>query len=77
MQFEVWPENWLIVEVFRDMDTQWRWTGGMQSFQAGLDFNALPVVYEGLQVPRKLRHEVYQGLKVMERAALVVMHEKQ
>jgi hypothetical protein len=52
------------------MDTQWRWTGGMQSCQAGLDFNALPVAYEGLQVPRKRRAEVFQGLKVMERAVL-------
>ena len=76
MQFEVWPENWLIVEVFQAMDTQWRWTGGMQSVQAGLDFGMLPVVYEGLQVPRKRRAEVFQGLKVMERAALEVMHNK-
>jgi hypothetical protein len=75
MQFEVWQENWLIVEVFQAMDTQWRWTGGMQSFQAGLDLGTLPVVYEGLQVPRKRRAEVFQGLKVMERAALEVMHK--
>jgi hypothetical protein len=74
--FEVWPENWLIVEVFQAMDTQWRWTGGMQSYQAGLDFNALPATYEGLQVPRKRRAEVFQGLKVMERAALQVMHAR-
>jgi hypothetical protein len=66
----VWPENWPIVEVFLAMDSQWRWTGGMQSFRAGLDFAALAVVYEGLQVPRKRRPEVFQGLKVMERAVL-------
>jgi hypothetical protein len=60
--------------VFQAIDSQWRWTGGMQSYQAGLDFNVLPTVYEGLQVPRKRRPEVFQGLKVMERAALQVMH---
>jgi hypothetical protein len=72
--FEVWPENWLIVEVFLFMERQWRWTGGMQSYQAGLDFNALPVACEALQVPRKRRAEVMQGIKVMEGAALQVIY---
>jgi len=72
--FEVMPENWLILEVFLAMSTQWVWTGGMDPRRAGLNLVALPVVYEGLQVSRKKRPEVFRGLKVMEAAALEVMH---
>lgn len=46
----------------------------MEPHRAGLNLCALPVVYEGLSVPRKKRAEVFQGLKVMEDAALEVMH---
>jgi hypothetical protein len=72
--FEVWPENWLIVEVFLAMSDQWIWTGGMESRRAGLNLCALPVVYEGLTIRRKQRPEVFQGLKLMVSAALEVMH---
>lgn len=74
MRFEVWQENWPIVEVFLAMGEQWRWTGGMEPRRAGLDLSALPIVYEGLQVRRKKRPEVFQGLLVMQRAALEVMN---
>jgi hypothetical protein len=57
------------------MSTQWLWTGGMEPHRAGLNLCALPVVYEGLQVPRKKRSEVFQGLKVMESAALDVLNQ--
>ena len=72
--FKVWPENWPTLEVFLAMAEQWRWTGGMEPRRAGLDFNALPVVYEGLQVRRKRRPEVFAGLLVMQRAALEIMN---
>jgi hypothetical protein len=74
VQFEVWRENWLILEVFLAMSTQWVWTGGMEPSRAGLNLCALPIVYEGLQVPRKQRPEVFQGLKLMEGTALEVMN---
>lgn len=73
MQFEVWKENWLIVEVFLAMNDQWIWTGGMEPRRAGLNLCALPVVYEGLEIKRKKRPEIFQGLKVMAAAALEVM----
>jgi hypothetical protein len=47
----------------------------MEPHRAGLNLCALPVVYEGLQVPRKKRPEVFQGLKVMESAALDVLNQ--
>jgi hypothetical protein len=75
MQFEVWQENWLIVEVFLAMSRQWIWTGGMEPQRAGLNLAALPVVYEGLEVSPEKRPEVFQGLRVMESAALATMHK--
>jgi hypothetical protein len=52
------------------MSTQWRWTGGMESRRCGFDLAVLPVVYEGLEVGQGKRAEVFQGLQVMENAAL-------
>jgi hypothetical protein len=75
-EFAVWPENWLILEVFLAMSNQWIWTGGMESCRDGLNLAALPVVYEGLGVPRKKRQEVFQGLKCMEAAALEVLRSR-
>ena len=74
VQFEVWEENWPALQVFLAMCTQWIWTGGMEPLRVGLNLCALPVVYEGLEVPAEQRPEVFKGLKVMEAAALEVMH---
>jgi hypothetical protein len=73
VQFEVWPENWLTVQAFIAMATQWRWTGGMEPRRCGLDYGALPMVYEGLEIRRKDRPTVFQGLRMMEVEALDVM----
>lgn len=70
----MWSENWPILEVFLAMSTQWIWTGGMEPNRTGLNLCALPVVYEGLEIPAEKRPEVFQGLKVMEAAALDAMH---
>ena len=72
--FEVWRENWPILEVFLAMGTQWLWTGGMEPRRAGLNLVALPVVYEGLQVAPDQRPEVFQGIQVMEAEALKIMN---
>jgi hypothetical protein len=74
VRFEVWRENWPIVELFLAMSTQWLWTGGMEPRRCGLNYAALPFVYEGLRVPRQRRAELFQGLQVMEVAALEALH---
>jgi hypothetical protein len=61
--------------VFLAMSTQWIWTGGMEPRRAGFNLCALPVVYEGLSVPLEQRPEVFQGLKVMEGAALNILNQ--
>ena len=70
---EVWPENWLAVQVFTRLMTQWR--TGMNG-PTGLDYGAIPMVLELLDVPRSDWQEVFRGLQVMEVAALACMRER-
>ena len=41
--FEVLPENWLAVNIFTDVSTQWRIDSGQL---IGLDYNALRWIFE-------------------------------
>jgi len=64
---EVWPDNAATVNVFVAMATQWRTgPGGV----VGLDYSALPAVFDLLDVPRLERAEVFDGFRLMEDAAL-------
>lgn len=71
--FEVWPENWQVVEVFYALTTQWRvslgWRGKVYQ---GLDYTAVESVLRMLKV--RNRAEVLSGLMVMEGAALKVLN---
>jgi hypothetical protein len=70
---EVWPDNWSTVQVFAAMETQWRI--GM-SGPAGLDYGVLPNVMRMTGVPRKEWPIVFDGIRIMEGAALDKMREK-
>lgn len=41
--FEVFPENWLAINIFTDVSTQWRTDSGQL---IGLDYNALRWIFE-------------------------------
>lgn len=69
----VWPENWLPLQVFCAMDTQWR-TG--VNGATGLDYAVLPVVMRWQGVPRADQPEVFDGVRVMEAEALRWLSEK-
>lgn len=69
---EVWPDNWDAVNVFRNMGTQWRFT---MNGPIGLDYNALPLVYRMLAIPRKDWPGTFQNLRVLESEAIKVMNE--
>lgn len=45
----------------------------MEPRRAGLYYPSLDKVYEGLEITRKSRPEIFRGLQVMEHAALSVM----
>ena len=67
---EIYPDNVDTVRIFSDISTQWR---GGASGVIGLDYNVLPMIFEMRQVKKKKRLEIFDGLKIMERAALTEM----
>lgn len=68
----VWPENVPAVRLFLAMDTQWH--SGM-SGRTGMVYASLPEVWQRLRVPREDRDALFDDLMLMERAALIAMHE--
>lgn len=69
--FGIWPENLPAVTVFIAMGTQWRiGVAGV----TGLDYTALPVVMEMMEVSDK--KSVFQDIVVMESAALGELRKK-
>lgn len=69
---EVFPENWLPFTIFIDLVRQWRVGMGGPT---GLDYSALPFVFDLHEVKKKKRREVFEALRVMEDEALRVMAE--
>lgn len=70
---EIWPENETTVDVFVQMGTQWRvGVGG----PVGLDYNALPFVMRMQRVPPDEQPDLFEAIRVMERAALDEMSEE-
>jgi hypothetical protein len=69
---EVWPDNWLAVEVFSAMGTQWR-TGAAGA--TGLDYGPLPFVMRVCDVTASRRADTFEAVRVMEAAALGKMGE--
>ena len=70
----IFPDNVPIVQVFKDMSTQWR-TG--PSGPTGLDYSALPVVFSIRRIKAAEREDVFDFLRVMEVKALSAMRYKQ
>lgn len=73
-KFGVWPENWMSVEVFSAMNTQWNIhpMGG----HSGLRYEALPVVMSCCGVRKSQRREVFSSLRIMEQTALELLRRK-
>lgn len=72
-EVEVWPENWPALDLFAALATQWR--VGMNG-ATGLDYSAVPVVMDLHGIKPEARRECFEDVRVMERAALGVMNEK-
>jgi hypothetical protein len=69
----IYPDNAQTVAIFSDMLTQWR-VGATGA--TGLDYAALPAVFSIRHIKREDRADVFDGLQVMERAALEAMREQ-
>ena len=62
------PCNLDTVQAFWALGTQWRIAYGMQ--RIGLDYPAIPIVLRLHGIPRARWPEIFDGLRVMEHAAL-------
>lgn len=69
--FEVWPENQVIVEVFCAVaNTQWHVATHLAGLTwLGLRYEALPLVFDAFGVQAAERATVLRGVQVMEREA--------
>jgi len=70
----VFEENWLVVVSFLRCSTQWRYVG-MDGVRTGLHYPAVESVLR-LTVPARERRAVFDGIQIMERAALDVFTQR-
>jgi hypothetical protein len=69
--FEVWEENWPVVEMFLRVQTQWRTT---MNGVLGLDYGALVWLFMMYEV--KDQRTLLEDLQVMEAAAMVTINSR-
>lgn len=70
---ECWPDNWLPLQVFDALDTQWNiGPGGV----VGLKYEALDVVFEEFEIKKTERAELINTLRTMETEALQVINQR-
>lgn len=69
--FEVWEENWTVVEMFLRCQTQWRTT---MSGVLGLDYGAVAWLFKmyAVEDPRAL----LEDLQIMEEAAMLTINSR-
>lgn len=73
---EVYPDNWATVEVYLAMLTQWRMG---EAGPVGLDYGCLlgkHGVMAMCGIRRGDRAEVFEGIQIMETAALAHIHKR-
>ena len=69
---DVWEENWVPLQMFQAVSTQWRTTQGAV---VGLDYNVLPMMFRSFRLKgRKKQAEMLECLQVMESEALKIMN---
>ena len=69
--FEVWEENWPVVEMFLRAQTQWRTT---MNGVLGLDYGALAWLFMMYEVEDQ--RALLEDLQVMEAAAMVTINSR-
>jgi hypothetical protein len=69
--FEVWEENWPVLEMFLRCQTQWRTT---MSGVLGLDYTAVAWVLKLYEVED--HRSMLEDLQVMEAAAMTALNER-
>ena len=70
---ECWPENWLALQIFSALGTQWNVAYGGY---VGLRYEAMPPIFEAYSIRKKKRAEIFASLRIMENEALSVINER-
>jgi hypothetical protein len=69
--FEVWEENWPVVEMFMRVQTQWRTT---MNGVLGLDYSALAWLFMMYEVQDQ--RALLEDLQIMEAAAMLTINSR-
>ncbi len=69
--FEVWEENWTVVQMFLRCQTQWRTT---MNGVLGLDYGAVAWLFKMYAV--KDPRELLEDLQIMEAAAMLTINNR-
>jgi hypothetical protein len=77
--FEVFEDNWLTVQAFLALQTQWEkvvFAGETVSvIYSGIRYEALGNAMIMAGAPRSMRREIYLGVQLMEYAALALLNK--
>ena len=71
-EVECWPDNWVALQVFSALSTQWNVGAGGP---VGLRYEAIPLIFEAFSIKKKARAELIYLLRIMENEALQVFKE--
>ncbi|MGO4380375.1 DUF1799 domain-containing protein [Pseudoduganella sp. RAF53_2] len=75
---ELWPEHVTCYRVFVALETQWRMVVGFAGlYYQGIDYTNAKSTMELMAVPANEWPQVFDGLRVMERAAKTVLNKKE
>ena len=71
-EVELWPENWPVIQLFRQMATQWRI--GMNG-PTGLDYQTLFLLIDRQELSKEDAAQMFDDMRVCEAAALEALFE--
>lgn len=69
----MWPDNWPAFLVFDSLSTQWR---SGQVGPTGLDYNVLRDIFQFNEIPPEDWPDTFMAIRIMEGAALEIIHKK-
>lgn len=71
---EVYPDHWVPMQVAQAMGTQWNVSAA--GVPIGWRYEALPLVFQMLEVPRSERPGVFEELQVLESEMKSILRER-
>jgi hypothetical protein len=73
--YEIWPENWDVMQIFLSMNADWSIAVGMSGIAYnGIKTTAIESAFNIFRITNKNRLEYFEKIKIMERAALPLLN---